>query len=260
MKRTAIICILALVAITCHAKRTFVPRYTSFISVSEQGDSTDECSINTTLYRDDEGGMFRVAIIHETLTRERVKYIKRMETAATLASFAAVMSAVCTFSSDWKQRFRGRVMTYVSSTLAEIYNNNANEAKTLELQAWVENTCSEEIMVADQDRGYVWFLRPGESINCILANPDMMQLRISNLNHSRVHYVTMGGGSLLREMEVEWEDDDAWIFPFLGDQKRDGRFNISGYMLIDKRTATQNRLTIDEFKTYKREAKERMKN
>ena len=259
MKQIFIVLLLTLMVATCHAKRTFLPRYTSFISISEQGDSTNERSINTTLYRDDEKGMFRVAIIHETLTRERVKYIKRMETAASLASFAAVMSAASTFSSDWKQRFRGRVMTYVSGTLADIYNQNSNEAKTLEVQAWVENTSTEEIMVADQDRGYVWFLRPGESINCILANPDMMQLRISTLSHSRVHYITMGGGSILREAEIEWEDDDAWIFPMLGDQYSSGRFETIGYMLVDKKTADQHKLTIEEFKNYKRESKERMK-
>ncbi len=250
---------LTLMTVICHAKRTFVPNYTSFISISEQGDSTNERSINTTLYRDDENGMFRVAIIHETLTRERVKYIKRMETAMSLASFAAVMSAVSTFSSDWKQRYRGRVMTYVSGTLADIYNQNVNEAKTLELQAWVENTSTEEIMVADQDRGYVWFLKPGESINCILANPDIMQLRISTLNHSRVHYIAIGGGSVLKETEVEWEDDDAWVFPMLGEQYSYGKFETIGYVVVDKKTANQHKLTIEEFKKYKREAKEKMK-
>ena len=254
-----LITLMPLMAVTCYAKRTFVPRYTSFISISEQGDSTNEHSINTTLYRDDEMGMFRVAIIHETLTRERVKYIKRIQTAASLASFAAVMSTVSTFSSDWKQRFRGRVMTYVSGTLADIYNQNVNEAKTLELQAWVENTSTEEIMVADQDRGYVWFLKPGESINCILANPDIMQLRISTLNHNRVHYITMGGGSVLKDTEVEWEDDDAWIFPLLGEQYGYGKFETIRYVLVEKRTANQHELTIEEFKKYKREAKEKMK-
>ncbi len=259
MKHIVIVFTLFLIAATCHAKRTFVPRYTSFISISEQGDSTDERSINTTLYKADEKGMFRVAIIHETLTRERVKYIKHMQTATALASFAAVMSAVSTFSSDWKQRYRGRVMTYVSGTLADIYNQNVNEAKTLELQVWVENTSTEEIMVADQDRGDVWFLRPGESLNCILANPDIMQLRISTLNHSRIHYVTMGGGSILREAEVEWEDDDVWIFPLLGEEYSSGKYETIEYVAVEKKTANQHKLTIDELKKYKREAKEKMK-
>jgi hypothetical protein len=259
MKQIAIVLMLALMTIPCHAKRTFIPRYTSFISISEQGDSTNECSINTTLYRDDERGLFRVAIIHETLTRERIKYIKRMETATALASFAAIMSGVSTFSSDWKQRYRGRVMTYVNGTLADIYNQNANDAKKLELQAWVENTSTEEIMVADQDRGNVWFLKPGESLNCILANPDIMQLRISNLNHSQVNYITMGGGSVLKEAEVEWEDDDVWIFPLLSDEYGNGTFETVGYMMLDKMTANQHRVTVEEFKTYKRKSKEKMK-
>lgn len=247
-----ILCLILLMsASTMEAKRTLVPRYSSFISIDEIGDTIDELSSHTTLYKDSPNGMFRVAIIHETLTLERIKYIKRMETAAGLSTLAAVLSGVSTFSSDWQQRYRGRLFNYMNSTLADIYNYNAKAARKLDIEAWVENTGNEEMMLADQERGRVWFLQSGQTIRFSLNNPDVMQLRISTLNNSERYFVKIGAGSFMRDAEVSYEDDKIYVFPMYDDDKE---FQvISEYVIMDKVTAEQQRISKKDFKAMKKE-------
>jgi hypothetical protein len=151
--------------------------------------------------------MFRVAIIHETLTKQRIKYIRRMETITALTMLSASLSAISTFSSDWRQRYRGRLLTYIDASLADIYNHNASAARKLDIEAWIENTCQEEIMLADQERGRVWFLQPGQVLRLTLNNPDIIMLRISTIDHSRRHFITVSAGSMLRDAQVEMETD-----------------------------------------------------
>lgn len=239
------------VSIAVQAKWTLVPRYSSYIEISEQSDTLDKRSINTTLYRDDTQGMFRVAIIHETLTRERIKYIKRMQTATALSSLATILSSTSVFSSDWHQRFNGRLQTYINASLTEIYERNANEAKRLEIDAWIENTCDEELMIAEQERGLMWFLRPGQTLRFSISNPDILQLRVSTLSQKRIHYVTMAAGSFLREARVEYEDDDCWVFP-LEVAGEEGYLETIGYAVMDKKTAEQHNITKEEFKALKK--------
>ena len=199
MRKWVLLLLMAFISVSlAHAKSTLVPRYSSYISISEQGDTIDERSSRTTLYKDDTIGLFRVAIIHETLTKEKIKYIHRLETKLGLAMLSASLSAFSTISSDWKDRYMGRVGTYVNGTLADIYSHNLNTAKKLGIEAWVENTSSEEIMLADQERGLVWYLLPGQVMRFTMNNPDILMLRISTINNERRHYVTISAGSILR--------------------------------------------------------------
>ena len=251
MKKILLISVFLFVGLAiANAKQTFVPRYSSFIQIDEQGDTIDQRSSRTTLYKDDADGMFRVAVIHETLTLERIKYIKHMQTAASLSTLSAVLSGVSAFSSDWQQRYQGELLMYMNSTLAEIYNQNVNAAKKLEIETWVENTGTEELLLADQERGMMWFLQPGQVIRFTMQNPDVMQLRVSTVDHRKRHFVTIGAGSIMREANVAYEDDKCYVFPFY--ENEDGYQVVNHYILMDKITADQRSLSKDEFKAMKK--------
>lgn len=251
MKKLVIVILLLATTIATEAKQTLVPRYSSFIRIDEQGDTIDARSSRTTLYKDEENGMFRVAVIHETLTLERIKYIKALQTAAAFSTLSAVLSSgVSVFSGDWQQRYHGRLLTYMNTTLAEIYNRNADAAKKLEVQAWVENTGKEELLVADQERGKVWFLQPGQIIRFTLQNPDIMELRISTVDHKMRHFVAMGAGSFLREATVSYEDEKCLVFPLY--DTSDEYQEIMGYVKMDKQTADQQQISKEEFKLLKK--------
>jgi len=254
-KRTFLIALFAAMCVLqAQAKWTMVPRYSSYISISEQGDITDARSSRTTLYKDDSLGMFRVALIHETLTRERIKYIHRTEMKMALSMLATSLSAFSTISSDWRQRYAGRLGAYVNGTLADIYSHNASAARRLGIETWIENTGSEELMIADQERGKVWFLLPGQTIRFTLGNPDVALFRLSTTDNKRVHYVTVAAGSMLRDLQVEMETDYVFVFPLM-ESDGDGFYDKTGYVIFDKMTADQRNITPEEYKQFRKDNK-----
>ncbi len=232
-------------------KKTFVPRYTAMISIINGQDTASVTGNHTTLYLDDKGGMFRLAVIHEPLTMERIKFIKRQNNVAAMASFSAFVSAISSVSNDWHQRFRGRLLTYASGTLASIYSHNATAAKTLGIEIWVENTSNEEIIMSDNERGQIWFVSPGESYKLTIPNPEVLRLRISDVHHNSVKYVDVGAGSELRESNVEWENDRIWVFPILI-RNEQGNFTADNYIVKDKQTGEQREVDKEELKAIKK--------
>ena len=251
MKRNIMMMLAFALAIGAQAKWTLVPRYTSYISISEQGDTIDARSSRTTLYKDDSLGMFRVAIIHETLTKQRIKYIRRMETREALTTLSASLSAISAFSGDWRQRYRGRLLTYIDASLADIYDHNASAARKLDIEAWIENTCQEEIMLADQEHGRVWFLQPGQTLRFTMSNPGIIMIRASTIDQSRRHFITVAAGSMMRDAQVEMETDNEYIFP---QKEADGSgfYDTTGYFVVDKLTSDKRHITKEEYKQFRK--------
>lgn len=248
-----ILCMLMLLSVSAPslcAKWTLVPRYSSMIMVDEQGDTIDNISSRTTLYKDESSGLFRVAVIHETMTPERVRFIRRSENKASLLTLAAVFGGLSLFSTnDWSSRYKGMSNFYINSTLAGVYKKNANAARTLQIEAWIENTSDEELMIAELERGYVWFLQPGQDIRFTMNNPDLINFRISTPDSSKKHFVTVGGGNFLRDARVEYEDDYIYIFPYY-DTSEEGYYD-GKYLVMDKLTAEQRTIDKDEMKRIK---------
>ena len=252
MKRICLIIVLAtFTAVFSQAKWTLVPRYSSYVSISQQSDTVDYRSINTTLYRNDTLGMFRVAIVHETLTKQKAKYLRWRPGYSFMANYRDMAITAVDFDAMQNEEFQGSLREYVRGTLAEIYDKNKDNGQQLAIEAWIENTCKEELMIADERTGQVWFLRPGQAMGQKLRNPDVRMLRISTLTHNRVHYVTIAGGSFMRDVNVAYEDDDSWIFP-LEIPDEEGYLQTEAYYVFSKSTGDQQKITIEEFKEIKK--------
>ncbi|MBQ1836919.1 MAG: hypothetical protein II129_07750, partial [Paludibacteraceae bacterium] len=58
-------------------------------------------------------------------------------------------------------------------------------------------------------------------------------------------------GSLLRKAEVEWENDECWVFPKY-ETDTEGITIINDYFLIDKNTGEQNIISKEELKKIKK--------
>lgn len=253
MKTKTVILILHLliISLSVSAKNTYIPRYTSYIEIVNGTDSARFESDKTTLYADESSGMFRIAIIHETLTLQRIKYIKRLETAQSLSILSAVLSGVSSLSGNSAQRFRGQTMMYASGVLANIYEQNISAAKKLEVEICIENVSQEEIMIADKERGLVWYIQAGAVLQVKLQNPEIVQLRVSDLHHQKIRYVTAGGGSTLRDAKLTWENEQYWVFPFL-ETDDDGEQYANEYFVMEKLTGEQRKITKAELKLMKK--------
>lgn len=257
MKRLIFLFILLhLSGITVIAKTTYIPKYRTYIHIVNSSDTSVVSNNMMDLSLNDDKGMFCVSIEHEDVTKEKVKAIKRAKRAAGWATFSAVMSGVSTaFSQNSLQYMVRSTNTRIASQLADIYNENANAEQKLQISMWITNTSDEEIIVNDMERGLTWFVRPSQNLYLQLNNPDVANLRISDIHHNRVSYAMIATGSIAIKRTIEWEDDDCWISPIIQKVGYSEYLEIEKYVRISKADYSETEMSFKEFKEFKKTAK-----
>ena len=253
--RKYILSLLALVSLlSAMAKTTYIPKYRSYIHIVNGSDTVAVSSSMMDLSLADESGLFNIAILHEDVTKEKVKAIKRAKRIAGWATFSAVMSGVSTaFSNNSLEYMVRSTNTRIAGQLADIYNANAKEEQKLKIEMWIENTTDKELMVNDMERGLIWFIRPRQSMTIYMNNPEAAQLRISDLGSNTVRYVSALAGSMVKKWEIGMEDDDFWIVAECEGNEYD--YAIEGYKWISKTDYSERDMTIDEYRAFVKEYK-----
>ena len=108
--RKYILSLLALVSLlSAMAKTTYIPKYRSYIHIVNGSDTVAVSSSMMDLSLADESGLFNIVILHEDVTKEKVKAIKRAKRIAGWATLSAVMSGVST-------AFSNNSLEYVTGT------------------------------------------------------------------------------------------------------------------------------------------------
>ena len=257
MKRIVISVIVALLLVcSLTAKTTYIPIYRSYIHIVNGTDTSAVSNNLMDLETADENGMFKIYIEHEDVTKEKVKAIKRAKRTAGWATFSAVMSGISTaFSRNSLQYMIRSTTTRIAAQLADIYNKNAHAEQTLLIDTWIENTSEDELMINDMERGLVWFVRPSEYLHLQLNNPDVANLRISDVHHNNIRYALVAAGSLVEKKEIEWEDDTCWIYGVWGNLGFTEVRVVDYYVRISKEDYSEKEMSIEEFKAYKKKMK-----
>ena len=251
MKKKLFSLLLLTLCLGGHTKTTYIPMYRSMIRIEQGNDTIFDTNKKISLELASGDGMFRVSVNHEDMTLEKIKEIKRSKAAAGWMGFAAVMSGVSTGMT--RNPFLHTIRMYNAiaiSELADIYTFNAEATQILGVEAAIDNTSSEEIIVSDMERGLTWYLKPHTSLYLPMLNPQLLELRVSDLFHKSVKYVTIGAGSTSKKIDIEWEDEEYWAFP-LTDTDSSGYISTIGYCLLHKYDATTQQLSKDEFKKFK---------
>ena len=234
------------------AKQTYIPRYASVVAIANHGDTIFEENKKSELVATAHNGLFRVGVVHEVLTVKRIRQIKRDNVSTALFALSGVMYGASSFSSDRIAQIHGQVGTVAAFTLAEMSAYNAKRDKVLGMEVVIENLSQEELMVNDTERGLVWFIQPQSSLTFPANNPDIIQLRVSDLHQEKIYFVQAGGGSTLKSTEVEWENDDVWVFP---NYLTDGSEDEMNYWVTDKATGDSQKVTKAELKEIKKQSK-----
>jgi hypothetical protein len=211
---------------------------------------------------------FRITVVHEDVTREKVKEIKRMKAAAGWSLVAAMMAgATAGFNSAY---YNNALLTYVdmrrlenSVALSAIVNREASAEERLSIDFFIDNLSSQELLVSDIARGLVWYVLPHTSIQFNMINPGIEQLRISDLHHTNVQYADIIGANIVQKEVIECEDEECWI-TVLDDiyaYRNGNRKDYSGpiYTYINKTTFEKREISAAEVKNYKKKIKEAQK-
>ena len=239
------------------AKTTYIPHYNSYIHIeSADGESLTEQSLRFSTSLSDANQSFRLSVIHEEMTDEKVKSIKRSKTTAGWMAASAMLSSVAAMTNGNRDIFQSRLAAANADfcwELADMYAKNAVAEQTLKIEVLFENLSNREMMLNDTERGLVWFVRPGDNFVIELHNPDALLLRISDAKDvtSNVYYASVAGGNSVEKVDVTYETD-AYI---LSVQKgsSDPMYNMNSpetdiYWYIDKEEFISRRIDEEEFK------------
>ena len=254
MKRIIICSISILLCLSGTARTTYIPTYKSLLQiVNTQNDTVSKQNNLEMLEMMGRDGTYKVSIVHEDVTKEKVKAIKRAKAAAGWMMFATVMSGVsAALSHDHVSYYNNMENTQNAAAMTDILDVKAKGEQTLGIEVWIDNLSDHELMVVDMERGLTWFALPHKTLVFTLSNPGVEQLRISDVHHQMVEYVTAAAGSSVKKETIEWEDDECWIVSYTDHSYEN--YNTT-YKYISKVTYERREMTKKEVKDFKKEKK-----
>lgn len=256
MKRIATIIMIAVASVaTVQAKKTYIPRYATFIGITEPGQEPVMLSnimMENTVQP--ASGMFTLSVYHDDMTLEKLKTIRRNKAAAGWYGFSASLYSVSAVMSDNViDRFANTLNAEFAATLSAIHSANAEVASVLGIEVEIDNTSGGEIMVNDMERGLTWYVLSRQSLTLRMSNPDIAQIRISDGEGRHPHYATIGAGSEMKAMNVVYEDEGFVAVPIYGEGDR--RETVEFYNIIDRRTWEQRSISPAEYLEFKKQRK-----
>lgn len=268
MNKLTITCLSLLLAVFVTARTTYIPTYTGYIQIAMGTDSIYAESEDIGLGLVSQDKSIRISICHEEVDEVKVKTIKRLKRAASWASVAVAFSAASAGLNATGRdgssaiRYVNSLQTmHYSANLAQFASINAQAAQKLIIDFVIENLSDKEIAVAEMNRGRVWYILPRHSIKLEAANPDVALLRISNSDpfDQAIKYATVGAGSYLTKVSLDYEDDDYWTYPHY-ETKMDTTLWTEvtkkvGYIVKSKDTFHETIMGPDAYKTFKKSLK-----
>ena len=256
-KNFCLVIALFVLSSTIKASTTYIPTYRSYISITAaNGDSVrkEESGSLTLSVRTED---FCISVVHEEMTKEKVRAIKHKKAAAGWMAASTILSSVSALSSGSLAGFEARTANArLSGLMTRMYAENAKSEQILKIQVQFSNLSQQEMMVADTERGLVWYVRSGSSFVMELGNPDVTQLRISKVDDT-IHtplYATVCGGSSVRKEDVVYENDEIWIVsPTNEDYDYYQLPKEKEYQIVYKEDFSHQSITYEEYKKRKKQ-------
>jgi len=240
------------------AKTAYVPYYTSYIHIVDNGDTIYKANNSREIEIRDKNQSFSIRIEHEDLSNERIKSIKRAKALSGWYGFSSVLSGVSTaLSQNTVQYMVNRNNQFTSSTLSAMYAGIANAGLRLDMETWFENMSEEEMTVTDMERGLTWYIQPGQTMALKLNNPEVLQLRISDIHNKHVRYANIAAGSSADKAEVKYEDNDCWIIVAYKRESDGSLTPLGGFEYIDKKDFNRKLMNYKDLQDFLKDKKDK---
>ena len=244
MKKHITVWCLLMMTLAAAAETTYLPTYSSYIHIIDGNDTIAVESPQTELSLSDTASAFTIHINHELVDEDKVEAIKRSKRTQLVMTVTSVVSGVPgggIFTQLGYMMKKGSAA--LPGNLSAMYEKNMKADQVLSINVWIDNTSDEELLINDTDRGLIWFLPAGQGMDLRMSNPDIMRLRISNLQHEHVRYALITAGSTTTKYDVVYEDSSCWVA-----EHRNFLRQVTGYTRISKEDYSTEAITAEEFK------------
>ncbi len=246
-----------MLAVGVYGKTTYIPFYRSYISITENGvtKAVDGDANRLSLGTADNG--IRFTILHEQVTKDKVRSIKSAKSSVGWSTIAVGLS-----------QGRGTTEAVAGSAIINSAKKEAEEAQELSIELLIVNDTDEDIFIGDMNKGMgYWHIPSKGNLTVHLNNPDWFQLRVTNAYmhdnierpadwKQRVAYVTLSASGHVEKKFVEFESDTQLIYAVEQDDSYDENISpVAGYALYDKQTSSSTPITKEEYKRIKNEKK-----
>lgn len=251
------------------AKTTYIPKYFSQVKITGQlGEYTDSSVVREYLYNN--GSEFSIIVVQDSVTKERVKSIKRAKSAAGWSAAAAVFSTLSASlnplntRNDIRTYINSRMSVPSASFLSMCETEEAEKLQRVNISVVFSNNSDIEITVNDMNRGLIWFVPAHSDLVLDVGNPEINDFRIANndLSNQNISYVTIQAGNFLDKYGIAYEDENYWVINTRGKRKTylpeaQEKFEemITGYVFKNKTTMEEKYYDLKEGKALIKELK-----
>lgn len=225
MNRTYFTIVISIIALTVKAENIMLPSYYTRISLEEGGVESRDTSMMNILSFSPIDERFTVSVIHDSLTEERIKAIKRNEAVQVLSGIASAAGAFAAFSStmaipltplDAVQQSinytNGMTAMASSAYLAMAAKSRSGSLKLLPVTIFIQNNTENELYVNDTERGLVWYIRAYGSLMLSVGNPEINCLRIAYADSTapKVCYAVIEACNHIGSYNLSFENEDYY--------------------------------------------------
>lgn len=267
MKRIAFLLLTSLIAASSFAKTTYIPYYYSQISIVKDGVERCDSSKAREMFMASDDAHYSFTVMHDSVTRERVKAIKNMKAAEGWSIVAGMLGGVSAGLNplhngrDAVNFMISRDIIVSSAFLHQVASHEGNALQQVPTSILFENYSDKEMTINDLQRGLLWFVAPHSSLTLQCGNPEVNEFRVAYNDNTEIEYVTIQSGNYLDKKEISYEDENVWISPITytydaGFDKEELMTSLAGFLVIDKITFEETTMSVDEFKKFKKEHKE----
>lgn len=248
------------------SKTTYIPYYFTQIMVS--GTETKKDSTNArdlTISPLDE--RYTITVMHDSVTQERVKSIKRSKSTsgwATASMFLSGMSASLNpihTARDAVNYMNDIQNMYASGFLSVASMQDVEALQKVPISILIENNSEKEMTVNDLNRGLFWHIPSHSFLRLGLGNPEVNTFRLGYVdsNDERVDYINIQAGNYLEKKTIAYEDNVRWIFPVYENQEVENSVgktiverNLTKYIECNKRSMERKYLSKEEYNVIKK--------
>lgn len=244
------------------AKTTYLPTHFTQINISGEGNITladSTCSRELSMFASD--GRYSITVMHDSVTAERVKAIKRMKAASGWAAAAAVFSGISAtlnpVHSSWDAvRYMNDMNTMTSATMLSVASKQgAKDLQHVSINIIIENFSEREMVINDMSRGLTWYVPAHNYINITVGNPEVNKFRVAYADcmDQKKDYITVQAGNYLEKVKIVDESEDYWVFPVYKEAKTASPYSIPDevivhYELVSKATYEHKIISIQDYK------------